>query len=103
MSCRNDAARLWVQAVELRRLEPAPIGYMWQLADREVEAKRRFSFRWAAEQVRRRDYTAHDGTRFKFSNDLVPALARMYLIERPEARKYVILKRSRFDGMGGEA
>ena len=93
------ARREWQEALEQLADCPRAKEFMWQLADREVAHERRVSFQWILEEVRRRDFTTNDGGRFRMSNNKSPVLARFYLAERPAARRFVILKESRFDGM----
>ena len=95
------ARREWQEALEQLADCPRAKEFMWQLADREVAHERRVSFQWILEEVRRRDFTTNDGGRFRMGNNKSPVLARLYLAERPAARRFVILKESRFDGMEG--
>ena len=93
------ARREWQETIEQLEGCPRAKEFMWQLADREVSRERRVSFQWVLEETRRRVFTANDGGSFRMSNNKSPVLARLYLRERPAARRFVVLKESRFDGM----
>lgn len=67
---------------------------------REVEAERRFSMKWVAEQARRKDFAGKGGEPSAFSNTLTAAFARILVEEHPEARPFVELRPSVFDEVG---
>ena len=96
---RARAAREYAATVEKLEACPAAKAYMWGLADAEAKAGRRFSFRWVCEQARAKSFAAGDAD-FSFNNNVIPAIARIYLEERPSAREFVELKPSKFDLLG---
>lgn len=97
---RRAAAAATVSATrELLAGCPRAVEFMRDLADNEVDNKRKFSFQWIVEQVRTKDFTNGDGSTFRVNNNVIPILARLYLKGRPEAEKYVECRVSRFDGL----
>lgn len=71
--------------------------YMCRLCEREVNAKRRCSMQWAAEQARKVDFASFKDGRVLIDNSHVAVFARLFLEDRPRARKYFTLRRSMVD------
>lgn len=93
-TCSLSRALAWIEE------NPDAWRYMEGLALREVEAKRRFSMKWVAEQARRKDFAGKGGKPSAFSNTLTAAFARILVEEHPEARPFVELRPSVFDEVG---
>lgn len=84
-------ARLWI------REHGDAWEYMCRLCEREVNAKRRCSMQWAAEQARKVDFASFPNGRTYVNNTHVPVLARWFLADHPQGRKYFKLRRSMVD------
>lgn len=84
-------ARLWI------REHGDAWEYMCRLCEREVNAKHRCSMQWAAEQARKVDFASFKDGRVLIDNSHVAVFARLFLEDRPRARKYFTLRRSMVD------
>jgi hypothetical protein len=87
------------RAVEWTENTPEAWAEMKRIALAEVDAQRNFSFRMCAESVRMKDYATNDGSKFSIPNTYIAIFARMFVKEHPEARQYITLCASRFDGI----
>lgn len=95
----EDASAEIANAQEKFKACPGFKRYLWDFLMADVRAQRRTSVRAAMEQARRKDWTRTDGDPFKVNNSLSPAIARLFLLEHPEARPYLELRRAACDGM----
>lgn len=71
--------------------------FLWAYLDEDVRHQRRTSAKLALEAARRKDWVRTDGDPFKANNNLAPAIARLYLAEHPEARKFIETRKAACD------
>lgn len=95
----EDASAEIANAQEKFKTCPGFKRYLWDYLMADVRAQRRTSVRAAMEQARRKDWTRTDGDPFKVNNSLSPAIARLFLLEHPEARPYIETRSAACDGM----
>ena len=65
----------------------------------ETSEKRRTSIQAAFELARNKSWTSSDGDPFRVNNNLSAAVARLYLKEKPWAKKYIKTRKAACDGM----
>lgn len=99
----DDAAREYAEAIQWTRDNAAAWRFMTQVMDDDLRAQRRISAKRAAEEARALCFTDNGGKTTRIRNAYVPALARIYLEQRPEARPYIVLHPSKFDLLGVRA
>lgn len=90
----NRASWRWANCPELREA-------FLDFARREVEAGRRFGVQELAERLRWRDFVGRDGEEFRTDNSLLPAYARLLVLDYPACRPFITLRKSRFDALMG--
>ena len=95
----NDASAEVHNARERFKACPELKRFIWAYLDNEVEHQRRTSIQAAFELARNKSWTSSDGDPFKVNNNLSAAVARLYLKERPWARKYIKTRKAACDGM----
>lgn len=98
-------ARIESPSAEIRNLSerfrdcPEFKRFLWEGMLSDVRAQRRTSASFWLHQARQKDWARTDGDPFRVNNNLAPAVARLFLLEHPEARPYVETRRAACDGM----
>lgn len=95
----NDASAEVHNAVEKFRACPQFKEFLWRGLLSDVQAQRRTSVAYWLQQARKVDWARTDGDPFRVNNSLAPAIARMFLLEHPEARDFIETRRAACDGM----
>lgn len=95
----DDASAEIYNAQQKFELCPGFKKCMWDFLDNEVAHERRTSVKMALELARRKDWATVEGDPFKVNNNLSPAIARLYLMEHPEAAPYIETRKAACDGM----
>ena len=95
----QDASAEIHNARERFKACPAFKRWVWSRILEDVRAQRRVSVSAVLGEARRFDWARADGDPFRVNNSLAPAIARLFLLEHPEARPYIETRRAACDGM----
>ena len=92
---RIHEAQAWIQVF------PQAFQFVNDYLRREYEQGHRLSMQVAWERLREREWTGTEGQTFALNNDLRPVLARIVVLQHPEYKSKLELRKSPLDALMG--
>lgn len=80
---------------------PRPYEYVCQRLEEDYQAGRRLSLQIVWEELRRKEWSGRRGVSFRLNNSLRPVISRIILMQHPEYRDKLALRRSPLDVVMG--